>query len=121
MPARAHVPSVELQTVEFVQMASEASGSHAARLRCHGFRVSLEHETELSVPGVGNLEGVLVITDVYVPVRYRRRGWFTAYLKLCWLLVDQALFVDDVHGAVRDALLGYGFVAVPGNAMMLRK
>ena len=121
MSGGTHVPSVELQTVEFVQVASEAPGPHAAQLRYHGFRVSLEYEPELSVPGLGTFRDVLAITDVYVPPRHRRRGWLRTYLKLCWLLVDDALFIDEVHGPVRDALIGYGFVAVDGDELMLRK
>ncbi|ANQ84120.1 hypothetical protein dqs_1056 [Azoarcus olearius] len=121
MAGAAHVPSVELKTVEFILGASEAPASRAVHLRHHGFRVSLEYEPELSVPGVGTFKDVLVITDVYVPPRYRRYGWFRAYLKLCGLLCGEALIVDELYGPVRDALIGYGFVPVPGDAVMLSK
>lgn len=118
---RTLLPSVELQTVEFLEVASEAARGRTAQLRYHGFRVSLEYQPELSIPGVGTFKDILVVSDVYVPPRYRRRGWFMTYLKLCWLLVDEALFVDGVYGPVREALIAYGFEVVLEDVLMMRR
>lgn len=121
MLKRTLLPSVELQTVEFLEVASEAARARTTQLRYHGFRVSLEYQPELSIPGVGTFKDILVVSDVYVPPRYRRRGWFMTYLKLCWLLVDEALFVDEVYGPGRDALIAYGFEVVLKDVLMMRK
>lgn len=120
-PRGPRIPSVELQTLTFVEMARSKGGSHDTLLRCHGFRVSLEYEQELTVRPFGPLKGVLGVFDVYVPSRYRRCGWLTAYLKLCQMLADEAVVVGDTYGPVREALLRRGFVEVsPGVPMLIK-
>jgi hypothetical protein len=113
--------SVELQTVEFIDSARLLGGSRAIRLHARGFRVSLEYESEMTVPGLGAYKQAVAITDVYVPLRVRRKGWFAAYVRLCQLLADEVLIVFDVHGPVRESLLRKGFQVVAPDALMFRK
>lgn len=117
----AKVPSVELQTLEFVEIARSVGGSHAALIRHHGIRVLLEYEPVFPVHKLGTLNGVLAILDVYVPPRYQRRGWLTAYLKLCHLLVDEAVLIAVMRGPVREALMRGGFEEALPGFLMLRK
>ncbi|UGS90975.1 hypothetical protein KOL96_24070 [Ralstonia wenshanensis] len=121
MPRKPQIPSVELQTVQFVQSARAQGVGRETRLSARGFHVAIEYAPHLPVPDVGEFNGVVAINDVYVPVRYRRRGWFSGYVVLCALLADQALIVADAYGPLREALLRQGFVEVFSDVLILTK
>lgn len=78
------MPSIELQTVEFVEAARVLGGARAVELHSGGFRVELEYQTGFLVPGFGDFRGVLIIRRVFVPVRHRECGWLWAYLTMCY-------------------------------------
>jgi hypothetical protein len=121
MPRRPQIPSVELQTVQFVRLARAQGVGCETRLSARGFHVAIEYAPNLPVPDVGEFNGVVAINEVYVPVRYRRRGWFSSYVALCALLADQALIVADAYGPLREALLRQGFVEVFSGVLILTK
>ncbi|WP_323002858.1 hypothetical protein [Denitromonas sp.] len=114
------IPSVELQTIEFVYDARRTGGTHEACLSFNGFHVCLEYNAELTVPRVGVLKATLSVQSVYVPPRYRRRGWLSTYLSLCHLLAEDALFVAGTYGGVRQSLIRDGFEEVAPGILMCR-
>lgn len=116
------IPSLELQTMAFMDAARSSATPQQIRLSRNGFRVCLDFEPELSVPGVGDVQGALAISDVYVPARCRHRGWFTHYWQFCRLLAGGTVFIDDlVHLPLRENLLRHGFREVVPEVMMLGK
>ena len=121
MPRKPQIPSVELQTVQFVQLARAQGVGRETRLSARGFHVAIEYAPHLPVPDVGEFNGVVAINDVYVPVRYRRRGWFSGYGGLCALLAEQAFIVANAYGPLREALLHQGFVEVFSDVLILTK
>lgn len=121
MNAYSSVPSIELQTVEFVEFARSQGVSRRGELQRGGFRVTLEYQPECSFPRIGTLKDFMLIADVYVPMRYRSRGWLTSYLKMCLMLVSDGLLVCNVNGPVHDALLRMGFEHVAPGWVMFKK
>lgn len=115
------VPSLELQTVEFIMHSRALSAAGSIDLQRHGFRATVEYEPALSLEQHGVLTDIVAIIDVHVPSYYRRRGWLTYYLNMCELLAGDALFVASLHTPVREALLRRGFVPVFADFLMLKK
>lgn len=116
-----NAPSLELQTVEFYEHACTAELHDNVALQRYGFRVLLEYVPAIVLSTHGVLSDILVIGDVYVPVRYRGRGWLTYYLKLCSSLVGDALMIADPYGPWGDILRLKGFIPVaeiPGFLML---
>lgn len=116
-------PSLELQTLEFFEYSRPKGERRIVELRRNGFRVCLEYMPELELSQQDVLKEVVSINDVYVPMRYRCRGWLTYYLKMCERLAGGALFVPDPGGPLGQALRRKGFVPVEDLAgfLMLRK
>ncbi|PLK49849.1 hypothetical protein [Uliginosibacterium sp. TH139] len=117
------LPSVELQTSEFIAAAC-AAGTHEpyqAELEFDDFRVALIFQVISPAPshGIDSPQDGLTITDVFVPVQYRRRGWLVAYLRLCAGLVNGPIFIVGMHGPVRDALLRHGFRVLTDDVLVL--
>ncbi|WP_417069489.1 hypothetical protein [Niveibacterium terrae] len=118
MPQTLQALSVELRTIEFVERSRARGLTASIDLRSRGFRVAVDYEPELACGHLGTLKGVLSVAEVYVPPRYRRRGWLTHYLKMCELLAG------DAWGFVREALVRRGFVSIefaPEFLVMLKK
>lgn len=124
MPKTLQSLSIELATVEFLEQSRARGVTASVDLRSRGFRVAVDYEPELACGHLGTLKEVLSVAEVYVPPRYRRRGWLTCYLKMCERLAGDALFVVDAWGFVREALVRRGFVPVefaPEFLMLKRK
>lgn len=115
------VPSIELQTVEFVEAARALGGARAIELHYGGFRVELEYQSGFFVPGFGDFRGVLIIRRVFVPVRHRERGWLWAYLTMCSRIAEDAIFISCIKGDVRDLFVRRGFEAVSDDLLMRRR
>ena len=118
---KAKVPSLELQTVEFIMRSRALRTAGSIDLQRHGFRVTVEYEPALSLEQHGVLTDIVAIIDVHVPSCYRRRGWLTYYLSMCELLAGDALFVAGLDAPVHAALLRRGFVPVSADFLMLKK
>ena len=116
-----HAPSVEMQTIEFIEQMRTKDESGVALLQRYGFRVEVEFHTQLPCANGGMLSNVICIVDAYVPPRYRQRGWFTHYLKMCSLLTGDALIIYGLYGPVRDALVRKGFEQTTPTLLSLEK
>lgn len=92
MSARRLLPSIEAQTVAFVE-AARASDRPGITDLLHwaGFRVYLRYHRNYTVDDrvIGE---VLTIAKVMVPERLQRRGWFWRYCQLCLALVEDAMW-----------------------------
>ncbi len=96
MSAPRLLPSVEAQTVEFVEDARAADRPYSTELlHWSGFRVYLRYHRNYTVDDKVFGE-VLTIAKVVVPEPLQRRGWFWRYCQLCLALVDDAVVVENV-------------------------
>ena len=114
-------PSIETQTIELLERLRAESTSRIVNLRCNGFRVTIMYEHEVPNGAHRTFNGLLTVSNVWVPLRYRRRGWLTCYLKLCEQFAGDALFVESLYGPVRDALLRRGFVSLTPSPLAIIK
>lgn len=114
-------PSIETQTIELLERLRAESTSRIVNLHCNGFRVTIMYEHEVPHGAHHAFNGLVTISNVWVPLRYRRRGWLTYYLKLCEQFAGDALFVESLYGPVRDALLRRGFVSLTPTTLALIK
>ena len=90
------LPSVETQTVAFVEAARAARRRSASWLKFRGFRVYLRYEQAYE-SGDMALGETLVIANVHSPEGFRDRGWFLHYCELCAALVDGAVVIECVY------------------------
>lgn len=90
------LPSVETQTVAFVEAARAAGRRCNSWLKFRGFRVYLRYERTYESGDV-TLGETLVIANVEIPERFRNRGWFLRYCELCVALVEDAVIVECVY------------------------
>lgn len=90
------LPSVETQTVAFVEAARAAGRRCNSWLKFRGFRVYLRYERTYESGDVA-LGETLVIANVEIPERFRNRGWFLRYCELCLALVEDAVIVECVY------------------------
>lgn len=120
---RVRLPSIESQTLAYVEAARRQRRYPAQWLDWGGFRVFLRYQrfyrldTELQ-PGE-----VLVIASVEVPERYQRRGWFWRYCQLCASVVKDGLVLESVlNEDLAEALRRRPcFVEYEPGSFMLRK
>jgi hypothetical protein len=91
------LPSVETQTVAFVEAARARNrrGIISCWLTWRGFRVYLRYWRNVTIGGV-MLGEVLVIADVEVPKRLQQRGWFWRYCQFCCALVERGIVIESV-------------------------
>jgi hypothetical protein len=92
---RLKLPSIELQTLAFVEAAMLRQRTVFASLEWNGFRVRLGYSPRIKFANECVLADVLLILSAEVPVRYQRRGWFTRYCQLCAMLSGGALLVHN--------------------------
>lgn len=105
MSARRLLPSVEAQTVAFVESARASDRPYTAdMLHWAGFWVYLRYDRNYTVDDevIGE---VLTIAKVQVPERLQRRGWFWRYSQLCAALVEDAVVVENVFNPHLHAAL----------------
>lgn len=94
--SRGRLPSVETQTVAFVEAARAARRRSAGWLKFSGFRVYLRYEPVYK-SGDMELGETLVIANVRSPAYFRDRGWFLHYCELCAGLIDCAVVIECVY------------------------
>lgn len=92
------LPSVETQTVAFIEAARAAGRRCNSWLKFRGFRVYLRYEP-VYTSGAMELGETLVIANVRSPECFRNRGWFLHYCELCAGLVDGAVVIECVYNA----------------------
>lgn len=89
------LPSVETQTVAFVEAARAAGRRSASWLKFRGFRVYLRYAKTYE-SGEMELGETLIIANVEVPERFQNRSWFLRYCELCLALVEDAVVIERV-------------------------
>lgn len=90
------LPSVETQTVAFVDAARQGGYIHNRWLEFAGFAVYLRYAQSLALTDTLVLGECIALAAVEVPVRYRHRGWFWRYCQLCAALVEDGVVVESV-------------------------
>ncbi|MHB1657291.1 MAG: hypothetical protein ACYCSZ_13095 [Burkholderiales bacterium] len=90
------LPSVETQTVAFVETSRKAGRRSTKQLSFRGFSVYLRY-AQAYTSGEMVLGETLVIANVQVPVRFRNRGWFLHYCELCLALIEDAVVIECVN------------------------
>lgn len=91
------LPSVESQTLAFVEWARARPTPEAAWLEWDGTRVYLRHWPHSYLPAPWQDLEVLVIANVQLPEQYQRRGWFWRYCQLCAALSRGAIAIESVR------------------------
>jgi len=117
------LPSIETQTVEFIEQARNRPGnSQTRRLRWQGFRAYLRFWRDYPL-GHLILREAVVIASVGVPPAYAGRGWFWRYCQLCLALSSDALVLEEVlHPGLYAALKRRPeFVEVVPKTFVIRK
>jgi len=121
---RPRLPSVETQTVAFVEAAraQEERAAISRWLHWRGFNVYLRYWRNYEVGGEV-LGEVIVVASVEIPRRFRRRGWLWRYCQLCYALVEDGLIVESVlNTELRHALSRRAeFVEFLPKTYLLRK
>lgn len=119
------LPSLELQTMAFVESAMLRKRTQFASLEWNGFRVRLCYSPSVTVASDCTLADVLLILSAEVPLRYRQRGWLTRYCQLCAMLTGDALLVHNVQLVQLPELIRSlerrGFVPGPNDAWFFFK
>ncbi len=94
--SRKPLPSVETQTVEFLEFARGRNEVVARWLEFGGFYVYLRYNPDFRKESDVPLGELLIIASVTIPQRYRHRGWFWRYCELCRALVAGGIAVESV-------------------------
>jgi hypothetical protein len=98
------IPSIEMQTIAFVDEMRQRRRGGSRHLLWGGFHVYVQFVRTYRNYQVGNYENVFVLHDIDVPERYQRRGWMTYYCRLCWILSDGVFVVANFED--EQVLLG---------------
>lgn len=117
------LPSVETQTIEFVEESRALPGPcQTRRLRWQGFSLYLRYWRDYPLVDISLREAV-VIASVGIPEAYEGRGWFWRYCQLCLALTDDALVLEEVLNADLYAAIKRRpeFVEVAPRTFVLRK
>lgn len=120
---RPRLPSIESQTVEFVEESRTMPGrSYTRWLRWNGLWVYVRHRKDYPC-GDLLLREAIVIANVQVPPAYEGRGWFWRYCQLCLALTSDALVVEEVQNPHLYAAIKRkpGFVEVSEGTFVIRK
>lgn len=105
MARRVLLPSVETQTVAFVEDARARGWPIVSEwVGWNGFKVYLRYVREYTIKEEPIGE-VLVIANIEIPARWQRRGWFWRYCQLCLALVENGIAIESAYNPwLRDAL-----------------
>ena len=120
---RPRLPSIETQTIEFVEESRALPRPAQPRwLRWDGFWVYVRHRKDYPC-GDLLLSEAIVIANVQVPPAYEGRGWFWRYCQLCLALTDDALVLEEVLNPYLYAAIKRRpeFVEVAPGTFVLRK
>lgn len=126
MPRRPpKLPSIEAQTIAFIDSCKRGSSIDRASLSYGGFYAYLRYDTRLEIAPGRILNDMLTIANVEIPLKLQRRRWFWRYLQLCAALNDGRILVESVvNPGLRMALQRHaGFEAVDfhGPSFLLRQ
>lgn len=118
------LPTLETQTVAFVEAARALQSPlpSAQDLRVSGFAAYLRYWRNYEV-GSEVLGEVLVLANIEIPSRCKRRGWFWRYCQLCCALVEDGVIIESVlNERLLEALLRRpAFEAFGSRNFLLRK
>ncbi len=117
------LPSVEAQTLAFVDAARQGGGITNRWLEFAGFAVYLRYAPSLVLTDALTVGECITLATIEVPTRYRHRGWFWRYCQLCVALVEDGVVLESV---VNRALLASlrqrpAFVEFTPKHFVLRK
>lgn len=117
------LPSVETQTMAFVDAARQGSDITNRWLEFAGFAVYLRYAQSLVLTDALTVGECITLATIKVPTRYRHRGWFWRYCQLCAALVEDSVVLESV---VNRALLASlrqrpAFVEFAPKHFVLRK
>lgn len=93
---RLRLPSVEAQTVAFVEYARQEREPMNAKTRWAGFSAYLRYARERRLTDSLVVGECLTIASVYIPDHLQHRGWFWRYCQMCQCLVNDALVLESV-------------------------
>lgn len=110
------IPSLELQTIAFLDKVLGGNTPSSIRLDWNGFQTLLSYEPEYFLTSSMPRRPVLVISDVQVPVRFRGRGWLTRYWEMCWFCSGLGIIIEPVrYEPLGNSLLRAGFQQLDGS------
>jgi hypothetical protein len=117
------LPSVETQTLAFVDAARQGGSIRNRWLEFAGFAVYLRYAQSLALTDGLVLGECITLGTLEVPARYRHRGWFWRYCQLCAALVEDGVVVESVVNRTLLASLRLrpGFVEYAPANFVLRK
>jgi hypothetical protein len=94
---RDDIPSLELQTLMFVQSARALKLDQTVELEWNGFKVTVGYSGPRAMRGQV-LKEAITLHSVFVPVKHRRKRWFTFYIEFLKILTEDAVIVTNVQG-----------------------
>ncbi len=91
------LPSAESQTIAFMEkVRRERKIKAVSDIRWDGFKVYLRYASKGYLPPPNEHLEVLVIANITVPEKYRRRGWFWRYCQMCLSLAKNGIVIECV-------------------------
>lgn len=94
--AEPRLPSIESQTVAFVDYAWSEPEPINVTVNWAGFSVYLRYARQRRLTDELTVGECLAISTVDVPQNKQHRGWFWRYCQLCLGLVSDALVIENV-------------------------
>jgi hypothetical protein len=97
MPRRPpKIPSVEAQTVAFLDACKHGHSIEHSTMQYAGFSIYLRYALQMQLSPERTVRNLLIIGNVDIPEKLRDRGWFWRYVQLCAALNDGHLLVQSV-------------------------
>lgn len=90
------LPSVETQTVAFVEFARQGGEIMSTWVEWAGFAVYLRYAPSRRLTDSLEVGECIAISTIHIPDRLQHRGWFWRYCQLCLGLVEDALVLEGV-------------------------
>lgn len=99
------LPSVEAQTLAFVEYAQKEPEPMSALTEWAGFSVYLRYARNKRLTEDLSVGECIAISSIHIPEHLQHRGWFWRYCQMCLCLVSDALIIENVHNpSLRAAL-----------------
>lgn len=102
---RGRLPSIEAQTVAFLEAARLCGHNVSYWVRWRGFEAYLRYQPRFDLPDGEVVGEILVVANIAVPKAYRQRGWFWRYCQLCAALTHNGVAVETVNNTKLAAAL----------------
>jgi len=93
---RPRLPSIESQTIAFLEWARKKSRPIATTLKWDGNHIYLRYWRHGYLPPPWENAEILVIANITVKESYRRRNWFWRYCQLCAALTKHGVVIESV-------------------------